>query len=80
MFKKGICVIRIKQASTNSNGPRLQSTRTQHMNQEKILIKNLLRDYSKIYRPVDTNSEKVLIYFGVFLIQLIDLVFFLLNC
>lgn len=41
---------------------------------EKKLISNLLKDYSKVYRPVKLNNQRVVVNFGVYLIQLIDLV------
>lgn len=45
------------------------------LNNEKRLIDDLLKNYQvKFGRPVNNMSEKVVVYFGVYLIQLIDLV------
>ena len=45
------------------------------LNNEKRLIDDLLANYQvKFGRPVNNRSEKVVVYFGIFLIQLIDLV------
>ena len=45
------------------------------LNNEKRLIKDLLDNYQvKFGRPVNNMSEKVIVYFGIRLIQLIDLV------
>ncbi len=46
---------------------------------EKKLISNLLKDYSKVYRPVKLNNQRVVVKFGVYLIQLIDLVNYYFN-
>ena len=48
------------------------------LNNEKRLIDDLLANYQvKFGRPVNNRSEKVVVYFGIFLIQLIDLVLYL---
>lgn len=45
------------------------------LNNEKRLIKDLFQNYQvKFGRPVNNMSEKIVVYFGVYLIQLIDLV------
>ena len=45
------------------------------LNNEKRLIDDLFKNYQvKFGRPVNNMTEKVIIYFGIFLIQLIDLV------
>ena len=47
-----------------------------HLNNEKKLIDNLLHDYQvKFGRPVNNMSEKVVVLFEVYLIQIIDLVY-----
>ncbi|RNA00322.1 neuronal acetylcholine receptor subunit alpha-10-like isoform X2 [Brachionus plicatilis] len=44
------------------------------LNNEKRLIDDLLKNYQvKFGRPVNNMSEKVVVYFGLYLIQLIDL-------
>ena len=44
------------------------------LNNEKRLINDLLANYQvKFGRPVNNMSEKVMVYFGIRLIQLIDL-------
>ena len=50
-----------------------------HLNNEKRLIDDLFKNYQvKFGRPVNNMTEKVVVYFGITLIQLIDLVFYLL--
>ena len=45
------------------------------LNHEKTLINDLLQNYQVKYgRPVNNMTEKVVVYFEVCLIQLIDLV------
>ncbi len=45
------------------------------LNNEKRLIDDLFKNYQvRFGRPVNNMTEKVIIYFGIFLIQLIDLV------
>lgn len=67
----------------DSSGGELQlSKRQTHMNDneyrlsfEKRLIDDLFRNYQvKFGRPVNNMSEKVVVYFGIYLIQIIDLV------
>jgi hypothetical protein len=44
------------------------------LNNEKRLIEDLFKNYQvKFGRPVNNMTEKVMIYFGIYLIQLIDL-------
>jgi hypothetical protein len=46
-----------------------------HLNNEKRLIDDLFKNYQvKFGRPVNNMTEKVIVNFEVFLIQLIDLV------
>lgn len=56
---------------------------TYKLNHEKQLIEDLFANYQvKFGRPVNNMTERVDVYFGIYLIQLIDLVsrlFFLLN-
>ena len=48
------------------------------LNNEKRLIDDLFKNYQvKFGRPVNNMTEKVVVYFGITLIQLIDLVFYL---
>jgi len=50
---------------------------TPSLNMEKRLITNLLQNYQVKYgRPVNNMTEKVVVYFEVCLIQLIDLVIY----
>lgn len=45
------------------------------LNFEKQLIDDLFKNYQvKFGRPVNNMSEKVVVYFGIYLIQIIDLV------
>lgn len=45
------------------------------LNFEKRLIDDLFKNYQvKFGRPVNNMSEKVVVYFGIYLIQIIDLV------
>ena len=45
------------------------------LNFEKRLINDLFKNYQvKFGRPVNNMSEKVVVYFGIYLIQIIDLV------
>lgn len=60
----------VKSIIFNSSGP-------VKLNNEKRLIDDLFKSYQvKFGRPVNNMSEKVVVYFGVYLIQLIDLVKF----
>lgn len=59
-----------------------QMTSDYVFNHEKRLIDHLFKNYQvKFGRPVNNMSEKVVVYFGIYLIQIIDLVnyFFLFN-
>lgn len=50
---------------------------TRRLTNEKRLIKDLLDNYQvKWGRPVNNMSEKVVVYFGINLVQLLDLVNF----
>lgn len=50
-------------------------TEDYRLNFEKRLIQDLFQNYQvKFGRPVNNMSEKVVVYFGVYLIQIIDLV------
>lgn len=45
------------------------------LNNEKRLIDDLFKNYQvKFGRPVNNMTEKVVVYFGIYLIQLLDLV------
>lgn len=47
------------------------------LNNEKRLIDDLFKNYQvKFGRPVNNMTEKVVVFFGIMLIQLIDLVNF----
>ena len=47
------------------------------LNNEKMLIDDLFKNYQvKFGRPVNNMTEKVVVFFGIMLIQLIDLVNF----
>lgn len=47
------------------------------LNFEKKLISDLFKNYQvKFGRPVNNMSEKVVVYFGIYLIQIIDLVIY----
>lgn len=60
----------VKSIIFNSSGPI-------KLNNEKRLIDDLFKSYQvKFGRPVNNMSEKVVVYFGIYLIQLIDLVEF----
>lgn len=63
------------------NGQEQETTDTKpaapifHLNNEKRLIDDLFKNYQvKFGRPVNNMTEKVIVNFEVFLIQLIDLV------
>ena len=44
------------------------------LNNEKRLIEDLFKNYQvKFGRPVNNMTERVIVYFGIYLIQLIDL-------
>lgn len=50
------------------------------LNNEKRLINDLFKNYQvKFGRPVNNMTERVVVYFELFLIQLIDLVSFQFN-
>lgn len=54
---------------------RQESTEDYRLNHEKRLIDDLFRTYQvKFGRPVNNMSEQVVVYFGIYLIQIIDLV------
>ena len=62
-------------ATKNEDRSKRALTDDYRLNFEKRLIKDLFDNYQvKFGRPVNNMSEKVVVYFGVYLIQIIDLV------
>jgi hypothetical protein len=58
-----------------NNEPTEQKPKTLKLTNEKRLIKDLLDNYQvKWGRPVNNMSEKVVVYFGINLVQLLDMV------
>lgn len=62
-------------ATKNEDRSKRALTEDYRLNFEKRLIQDLFENYQvKFGRPVNNMSEKVVVYFGVYLIQIIDLV------
>jgi hypothetical protein len=81
IFKGGLLVIGLLTAIVLGESSAVASSRNAthwrgiKLSNEKRLIDDLFKNYQvRFGRPVNNMTEKVIIYFGIFLIQLIDLV------
>jgi len=68
-------IIKLKIVDSNDTLAKSSDKEVYRVNNEKRLIDDLFKNYQvKFGRPVNNMSEKVVVYFGIYLIQIIDLV------
>ena len=73
MYASILLILNKNVQSQNATGP--NKIPIYRLNNEKRLIDDLFKNYQvKFGRPVNNMSESIIVYFEVFLIQLIDLV------
>jgi hypothetical protein len=77
VFTVVFCIVTFKIEKTCAD----EISENYRLNNEKRLIDDLFKNYQvKFGRPVNNMTEQVIVYFGLYLVQLIDLVSPFIDC